>query len=151
MKTKILSLDKKLTSFFRRTYLPVARLSLFVVFFWFGLLKLLGESPATPIARELINKTIGSTYFNELYILLALLECLIGILFLFPKAARIVIPLLMVHLITVSSPLLLVSDLTWRSILVPTLEGQYIIKNLAIIAVAFGIAAHTKPISTKSD
>jgi len=149
MKTKIISIDQRLINFFRRTFLPVARLSLFIVFFWFGLLKLLGHSPATPIAQELINNTVGAAYFNELYIALALLECLIGILFLFPKAARLVVPLLLVHMITVSSPLLLVSEMTWKTFMVPTLEGQYIIKNVAIIAVAIGVAAHTKPLSSK--
>jgi len=29
--------------------------------------------------------------------------------------------------------------------MVPTLEGQYIIKNLALIAVAIGIASHLHP------
>jgi hypothetical protein len=32
---------------------------------------------------------------------------------------------------------------------VPTLEGQYIIKNAVVIAVAFGIAAHTEPLNKR--
>jgi uncharacterized membrane protein YkgB len=46
----------------------------------------------------------------------------------------------------VCSPLVLVPEYTWQSFLVPTLEGQYIIKNMVIIAVAIGIASLTQPL-----
>lgn len=145
----IRKLDTNIISFFKSTYLRVARLSLFVIFFWFGLIKLIGLSEATPLAYLLTAKTVGLQYFDSLFLALALLECAIGILFLFPKAVRIVIPLLFFHMAVVCAPLILVPEMTWQSALVPTLEGQYIIKNLVIIAVAFGIAAHTEPLSKR--
>jgi hypothetical protein len=111
-------------------------------------LKLLGDSPATPLARALVDRTVGDQSFHALFILLALYECLIGILFLIPRATRLVIPLLFIHLIIVCSPLLVVRNLAWTKTLVPTLEGQYIIKNVAIIALAIGVAAQTPPIRT---
>jgi uncharacterized membrane protein len=89
-------------------------------------------------------------HYNLAFNILALFECLIAILFLFPRATRIVIPLLFIHLIIVCSPLILVSNLTWAHPFVPTLEGQYIIKNLAIGALAIGIAAQTKPFKKPS-
>jgi hypothetical protein len=49
-------------------------------------------------------------------------------------------------MIIVCSPLVFVPELTWKSFLVPTLEGQYIIKNIVVIALAFGVAANTKPL-----
>lgn len=145
------TIDLRLINFFRRTFIPVARVSVFVIFFWFGVLKILQLSPAGPMAQELVAKTVGSQYFDALFLILALLECLVGILFLFPKATRLVIPLLLVHMLIVCSPLLIVPGYTWQSFLVPTLEGQYIIKNAVVIAVAIGIAASTRPLvkSTK--
>jgi uncharacterized membrane protein YkgB len=47
----------------------------------------------------------------------------------------------------VSAPLILVPTHVWTGFLVPTLEGQYILKNLVIVAVAIGIAAQTKPLA----
>jgi uncharacterized membrane protein YkgB len=141
------SIDLRLIAFFKRTFIPFARISIFLVFFWFGLLKLLDLSPASELAMELTRTTIGLEYFDFMFMILALLECLIGILFLLPKATRVVIPLLLVHMTIVCSPLLLLTDLTWRSFLVPTLEGQYIIKNAVVIAVAIGIAASAQPLS----
>ncbi len=139
--------DEKIIGFFNRTYIPLARVALFVVFFWFGFIKLTGMSPAGPLAEALTAKTIGPEYFDVLFKVLAFIECVIGVLFLVPKAARIVIPLLFVHMAVVCAPLVLVPEYTWQEPFVPTLEGQYIIKNLVIIAVAFGIAAHTEPLA----
>lgn len=139
--------DLKLIAFFQRTFTPFARFSIFLVFFWFGSIKLLGLSPASPLAEALVEKIVGMQYFDLLFYLLAVIECVIGILFLFPKTTRIVIPLLLLHMLIVFSPLLLVPEFTWQQFAVPTLEGQYIIKNALVVAVAIGVAASTKPLN----
>lgn len=149
-KRTVRRLDLKIISFFRTYHLLIARLALFIVFFWFGFIKLLGTSPASPLAEALTARTVGMAYFDVLFTAVALLECIIGVLFLFPRSVRITLPLLAFHMAIVCAPLLLVPEFTWQSFLVPTLEGQYIIKNVVIIAVAFGIAAHTEPISKQS-
>lgn len=140
------AIDLRLIAFFKQTFQPMARFSVFLVFFWFGFIKLLGISPASPLAEVLTQRTVGVQYFDTLFITIALLECLVGILFLFPKATRVVIPLLLFHMAIVCSPLVLVPEFTWQQFLVPTLEGQYIIKNAVVIAVAIGIAASTTPL-----
>lgn len=145
----IQKLDLRLIAFFKRTYVPFARFSIFLIFFWFGFIKLLGLSPAGPLAHDLVAKTVGAQYFDTLFIILAFLECVVGILFLFPKLTRIVVPLLLFHMLIVCSPLFLVPEHTWQDFLVPTLEGQYIIKNMVVIAVAIGIAASTAPLQKR--
>jgi uncharacterized membrane protein YkgB len=139
-------IDQRIIGIFKRTYLFVARVSLFIVFFWFGAIKFFGVSAASPLAEALTAKTVGIQFFHPLFSIIALLECVIGVLFLFPKAVRVTIPLLFFHMAVVCAPLILVPELTWQAPFVPTLEGQYIIKNLVVIAVAFGIAAHTEPL-----
>jgi uncharacterized membrane protein YkgB len=152
MSTKKISyknIDLQIIEFFKKTYIPVARISIFLVFFWFGLIKILGLSPASPLAEALTAKTVGMQYFDTLFIVLAVLECIIGLLFLFPKMTRVVIPLLLFHMVIVCSPLVLVPEFTWQLPFVPTLEGQYIIKNAVVVAVAIGIAASTRPLARK--
>jgi uncharacterized membrane protein YkgB len=139
-------LDLKIIAFFKRIYIPMARISIFIVFFWFGSIKLLGLSPASPLAEALTAQTIGIQYFDTLFILLSLMECVIGVLFLFPKMTRIVIPLLLAHMVLVCSPLVLLPAYIWQQPFVPTLEGQYIIKNAVVVAVAIGIAASAQPL-----
>jgi uncharacterized membrane protein YkgB len=145
--------DLDLIHFFRRASVPVARFGLFVVFFWFGLLKVLGESPASPLVQHLFSSTLGQALpflsFPTFLILFGLFECLIGILFLIPGCERLVTPLLVFHMITTIMPLFALPETTWTGFLMPTLEGQYIIKNLLIIAAAIGIAAHLHPLAER--
>lgn len=149
MKRSVATFDLQFISLLKRYQLLIARIAIFLVYFWFGLLKLLGLSPAGPIAESLVSKTVGLQYFDILFIILAVFECIIGILFLFPKAIRIVFPMLLVHLAIVCAPLLIVPNEVWTGLLVPTIEGQYIIKNVLIVALAVAVAANTKPVQSK--
>ncbi len=139
-------IDRAIIALAQKWYMPVARAAFFIIFFYFGALKLAGLSPATPLAEALTERTIGMQYFDISFTILALIECLIGLLFLVPKATRVVIALLFIHLAVVCSPLVLVPDHIWSSFLVPNLEGQYIIKNVALVAIAIGIAANVTPL-----
>lgn len=142
----IQSIDIRLIHFFRRVAMPVSRFGLFVVFFWFGFLKVIGLSPASGLVQNLFEQTISFIPFSIFLIGFGVFECLIGLLFLIKGAERVVIPLLFVHMVTTFGPLVFLQSETWSSFMVPTLEGQYIIKNLVIIATAMGIAAHLHPI-----
>jgi uncharacterized membrane protein YphA (DoxX/SURF4 family) len=140
-------IDVSIILFMRRWSVPAARLALFVIFTWFGVLKVLGLSPATPLVTALFNQTLSWLLpFQFFYIAFALYEILIGITFIIPGLERLAIALLLPHMISTSLPLFLVSSTVWQAPFVPTLEGQYIIKNLALIAAAIGIAAHISPL-----
>lgn len=139
-------IDYSIIHFFRRAFLPSARIGLFVVFFWFGILKVIGLSPASGVVQRLFENTIPFMNFTTFLVLFGLFECLIGILFLVKGAERIVIPLLFIHMIATFGPLIYLPSETWQKFMVPTLEGQYIIKNVVLIAAAIGIAAHLHPI-----
>lgn len=128
---------------------PLARLALFIIFFYFGILKVFGLSPADHLAQALVGGTVGLTYFDQLFFILALYECVIGILFLIPKYTRVAIFLLLLHLPLVTSPLLIVPHEVWRTPFVPNLEGQYIIKNIALVVLALGLVSRTKPVAHK--
>jgi uncharacterized membrane protein YkgB len=145
----IYRIDHQLIHFFRTISVPAARISLFVVFFWFGLLKLLGLSPAGSLVHGLFDQTISFMQFDTFYMLFAGLECLIGILFLIKGAERVVLPLLLFHMVTTFMPLVLLPTESWQAPFVPTIVGQYIIKNLVIIATAIGLVAHLHPLPKK--
>lgn len=142
----IQKIDSSLINFFRRIFVPSARVGLFIVFFWFGFLKVIGLSPASGVVQRLFENTIPFMEFSTFLILFGLFECLIGVLFLIKGAERFVIPLLLIHMITTFGPLVYLPEETWQKFMVPTLEGQYIIKNVVLIAAAVGIAAHLHPL-----
>ena len=143
----IRQIDITLINFFHRVSMPLARFGLFVVFFWFGFLKVIGLCPASHLVEQLFEQTVSLISFSSFIILFGLFECLIGILFIIPGLERAVIPMLFVHMVMTFIPLFILPEVTWSGLLVPTLEGQYIIKNLVIIASAIGIAAHLHPLS----
>ncbi len=146
MRHKILEADEKFINFSRRVSAPLARVSLFVVYFWFGILKILNLSPANPLVMDLQQKTLPFLSFQSFILLFALYEMLIGFLFLFPKATRLVIPLFVIHMGMTLMPLVFLPEIAWQAPFVPTLEGQYMIKNLVLIALALGLASNLKPL-----
>lgn len=143
------SLDQAFIAFARRHYEWIARASLFVIFFYFGFLKLVGLSPAGDLALGFAEHMGMGAYAMELFYLLAAVECAIGIMMLIPKLTRITILVMAIHMTLVSSPLLLYPEAVWVRPLVPNLEGQYIIKNGALVALALGLVATTKPLNAK--
>ncbi len=143
-------LDHKIIHLLRRAFIPTARISIFIVYVWFGMLKILGVSPASGLVHALFDATISFMSFNTFYLLFAWFEVLIGIMFIVPKFTRFVLPLLFIHMITTFMPLVFLPSESWNGFLVLTLPGQYIVKNLVIIAVAIGVAAHVHPLRPHS-
>ena len=136
MKKLIKRLDVRIVNWLQTLEVPLARIAIFTVYFWFGSLKLFGVSPATPLVRALFEKTITFMPFGFFYFLFSLFEVIIGVLFLIRSAERAAILLLLLHLTTTVMPLIFLPQITWQAFLVPTLEGQYIIKNILIAASA---------------
>lgn len=145
MNRLIVTFDRSIITLLQRIHQPLARISLFIVFGWFGFLKLSGQSPANTMVADLLKETLPFMGFTTFFALLGLYEVLIGILFVFPKAERFAIALLIPHFFMTGAALFLLPGATWAGFLVPTLEGQYIVKNLLIIALAFSIAAKLRP------
>ncbi|MEK7642344.1 MAG: hypothetical protein AAB392_00935 [Patescibacteria group bacterium] len=127
-------------NFVTKISMPFARFSLFIIYAGFGLLKIIGESPANEIVKALFEKTIASRLtflsFDQFFLAFGIFEILIGILFLI-KFDRTAFLLLIVHLCTTALPLFMIGELVWAKNWIPTLEGQYIIKNLALLSLGF--------------
>jgi uncharacterized membrane protein YphA (DoxX/SURF4 family) len=131
-------LDRTLSGFMRRWGVPALRLSLGVVFIWFGLLKPLGISAAEP----LVLATVRWLPVGDPAVWVAVIgwwEVAIGVGFLVPGAARVAIALLALQMVGTFLPLVVLPDVTFqpgRVLYGPSMEGQYIIKNLLIISAA---------------
>lgn len=127
-------LDQHITYWMAQNGLVVMRFALGVIFFWFGVLKLVpGLSPA----EDLVRNTI---YFvdPDLFLpVLAVWEMLIGLGLIWGRHMRVTLLLLFLQMPGTALPLVLLPDVVWT--VFPyglTLEGQYIIKNLALIGSA---------------
>ncbi|MFA5936229.1 MAG: hypothetical protein WC787_05260 [Patescibacteria group bacterium] len=146
----IRQIDRRIINAFRLVSPIVSKLAFFLVFFWFGVLKVLDLSPAHPMVGSLLAKTMPFMQLEPFMVLFGLFEMLIGLLFLIPRAERVVFPLLAFHLITTLMPLVLLPSVAWSAPFTPTLEGQYMIKNIVIIALAMAMVADMKPLPRPS-
>lgn len=127
-----------------RNGLHILRISLGLIFIWFGLLKFFpGLSPAETLAgRTIYITTFGFVKAEFSMPLLAIWECLIGIGLITTYRIRFTLLLLYCQMAGTFLPLVLFYQETWTSnIFVPTLLGQYIIKNIVLISSAIVIGA----------
>ena len=115
-----------------------------IVFFWFGALKLIpGASPAEALAGETVERLTGGLVSAATAVpIIAFWEIAIGIGLFIGRAMRVTLFLLFVQMLGTITPLFLFpaetfSQFPWA----PTLEGQYIIKNLVIVAAAIVLGA----------
>jgi uncharacterized membrane protein YphA (DoxX/SURF4 family) len=137
-------IDRRITSWMARHGVTLLRISLGIIFFWFGVLKFFPDiSPAQALATDTITMLTGGLIQPEVSLpLLAAWETLIGLGLIFGLFMRAIIALLMLQMLGTVTPLFLFIDQTWAVFpLVPTLEGQYIIKNLVLVSAALVIGA----------
>ena len=130
-------IDRTLTTWMAKNGILLLRLSLGIIFFWFGFLKFFpGLSPAQNLAGETIAElTLGILSPSQALIILAFWESLIGIGLLTGFFLRGTLFLLWLQMLGAMTPLILFPETCFNSFpLVPTLEGQYIIKNLVLIS-----------------
>lgn len=126
----------------------IMRIALGVVFLWFGALKLFPTvSPAEVLAgKTLYLLTMGLLRPAFGVPLLGVLECAIGLLLLFGIRPKLAIGLILFHMAGTLTPLVLLPQETFRVFpFEPTLVGQYILKNMVLIAGALVVAGSQRP------
>ena len=131
--------DPIITSWMNRNGLRLLRISVGIVFVWFGVLKFF---PGVSAAQDLALNTIKMLTFNlvpDVIIIngLALWEVLIGIGLISGRFMRETLLLLFLEMMGTFAPIFLFPHEVFTRIpYAPTLEGQYIIKNIIIISAA---------------
>jgi uncharacterized membrane protein YkgB len=146
-KLDIKELDKTIIETLNRISLPVLRISLGVIFIWFGALKPLGNSPA----NDVITRTVY--WFDpDIFIpILGVWEIAIGLCLLYAPFIRAGLFLLALQMPGTFLPLVLLPEVCFVNFPFDlTLEGQYIIKNLVLIGAAIVVGSRLAPLAEKS-
>jgi uncharacterized membrane protein YkgB len=142
--SRLAALDVRITRWMARHGPTLLRLSLGLVFLWFGALKFLpGSSPAEGLATRTISTLSGGRVPVSVSLpVLAAWECLIGLGLLTGRFLRATLALLFVQMLGTLTPLALFPhEVFVRIPFMPTLEGQYIIKNLVLISAGVVVGA----------
>ncbi|MFP4368199.1 MAG: hypothetical protein ACLFR2_01320 [Candidatus Kapaibacterium sp.] len=143
MKNLIIKIDRKITLWMRRWSFTAIRISFGIIFIWFGILKPIGISSAENLVKAtVVWLPIGSPEFW--LALIGWWEVAIGLTFLIPRTTKIAIALLYLQMFGTFMPLFMLPEVSFQNgnILAPTIEGQYIIKNVMIISAALVLGGY---------
>ena len=131
------------------------RIALGVVFVWFGALKLVpGLSPAEPLVAATAEALDRIAVFlpPDLFLrILGVWEVLIGLGFVFRPLLRPAIALLALQMPGTLLPLVLLPELCYTAFPFGlTLAGQYIVKNVVLVAAALVVGGTVRAPSTSA-
>lgn len=131
LKNKYYFYETAFIHYLRKRSINLLRYAMGIVFLWYGLLKILGISPI----EELVNHATHWIGVHNFVIFLGVWEVVIGICLFVKKWNRLGLLLLFMQFPGTFLPLFLNPEDCFT--IVPfglTLEGQYIFKNLVLIA-----------------
>ncbi len=127
-----------------RHSITLLRISLGLIFLAFGLLKFFpGLSPAEVLVKSTLAVfTLGLLPAGVSIVLVAIMECTIGLGLITGRFLRLTLLLLGLQMIGAMSPLLLFpGELFAGPFHAPTLEGQYILKDVVLISAGLVLGA----------
>lgn len=120
----------------------VLRISLGVLYFHFGILKFFPDlSPAELLASQTIMRLTGGLLdSSEALYYLAIMEVVLGLALIFNVFMRFAFGLFLVHMAGTFAPIIVLPELAFKIFpFAPTIEGQYILKNIVFVAAGWGL------------
>jgi putative oxidoreductase len=126
--------DAKLVPFLRTVAVPLLRISLGIVFVWFGALKVFSVSPVS----DLVARTVYWVDPNWFVPALGAFEIFIGLMLLVGRAMRLTLFLLVGQMVGTFLTFFILPHLMFRdgNPLLLTVEGEFVVKNLVLISAA---------------
>jgi putative oxidoreductase len=124
--------------------ITLLRISLGLIFLGFGALKFVpGLSPVEDLVERTVQTlSLGLVPGSIANVLIGTLETTIGLLLLTGRYLRLGLTLLSLTMLGILSPIVLFPDRLFAGPAnAPTLEGQYVLKDIVLLAAAFVVAA----------
>ena len=139
---RIERLDRRILAFLERTALPLLRVSLGLVFVWFGVLKIAGETPVTELVADTVY-WVDPSWFVPL---LGAFEVVVGIGLLLGRLLRIVLALFALQMMGTFLVLVIQPEVAFQdgNPLLLTTEGEFVIKNLVLLSAGLVIGSRLK-------
>jgi uncharacterized membrane protein YkgB len=137
-------LDERLRPLLARIGVPLLRISLGVVFLWFGFLKIFDVSPVSGLVANTIY------WFDPDVVVPALgaFEVFVGACLVAGRLMRIALPLLVLQMAGTFMVLVLLPDVAFRdgNPFLLTVEGEFVVKNLVLLSSALVIGSRLAPL-----
>jgi putative oxidoreductase len=139
-------LDSRVLTLLERFALPMLRVSLGLVFVWFGILKVTGQTPV----GELVADTVFWLNPDWFVPLLGVFEVLVGVGLLFGRGLRLVLALFALQMIGTFLVLVVQPDVAFQdgNPLMLTTEGEFVVKNLVLLSAGLMIGSRLRALSS---
>lgn len=133
------NIDASVTRFLRRWSIPALRVSVAVVFIWFGALKILGVTPVT----DLVASTVYWVDPDWFVPVLGVAEVVVGLGLLFRVMLRTVLALFALQMLGTFLVLVLLPDVSFQdgNVFKLTVEGEFVVKNLVLLSAGLVVGA----------
>ncbi|HKZ29241.1 MAG TPA: DoxX family membrane protein [Acidimicrobiia bacterium] len=136
-------IDNRVTSFLRKWSEPALRISVALVFIWFGALKIFDVTPVS----ELVANTVY--WFDPAWVVptLGVVEVAVGLGLLFKVALRSVLALFFLQMLGTFLVFIVQPDVAFvdGNPLLLTTEGEFVVKNLVLLSAGLVIGATGRP------
>lgn len=131
--------DRVLVPSLRRWGIPALRLSLAVVFVWFGLLKVVGPSPVVDLVASTVYWVDPAWFVPAL----GVVELLVGVGLAVRRWLRLVLLVLTAQMLGTFLVFLVLPDIAFSggNPLQLTVEGEFVVKNLVLLSAALVVGS----------
>lgn len=125
-------LDRLVLGFLRRWAIPALRVSLGIVFVWFGALKVLDITPVTDLVAETVY-WVDPDWFVPV---LGWVELAVGVALMVRRGLRLVLPLFLAQMVGTFLVLVVQPDVAFQdgNLFKLTVEGEFVVKNLVLLS-----------------
>ena len=139
-----LKTDDRVLEVLQRVSIHALRISLGVVFVWFGALKVAGESPVS----DLVARTVY--WFDPDVVVPALgcMEIVVGSLLLANRVLRLALGLFAAQMVGTFLVFVVLPDVAFRdgNLFMLTVEGEFVVKNLVLLAAGMVVGSQVPEI-----
>ncbi len=142
-------IDRTITSALRRWSLPALRVSLGIVFVWFGALKVFGVTPVADLVADTVY------WFDPDWVVpvLGWAEMVVGVGLIFGVWLRAVLALFVAQMAGTFLVLVVQPDVAFTdgNPLLLTVEGEFVVKNLVLLSAGLVIGATVRGRAERRD
>jgi putative oxidoreductase len=148
LRRRLEAYDRNVRQLLGRASPMLLRISLGIVFVWFGALKVAGVSAVGGLVAATVP-LLDSAWFVPV---LGVVEIVVGVAFATGRLLRVVLPVFAAHMAGTFLVLITLPDVAFQGAnpLVLTAVGEFVVKNLVLLTAGLVVASGDKPLRTRA-
>ncbi|NNL71107.1 MAG: DoxX family membrane protein [Acidimicrobiia bacterium] len=135
----LMQIDRTIRRLLGTWAIPLLRISLGIVFVWFGALKVLDVTPVTDLVAETVY-WVDPDWFVPL---LGWVEVVVGVALLVRRGLRLMLPVFLAQMLGTFLVLIVQPEVAFQdgNLFKLTVEGEFVVKNLVLLSAGLVVGA----------